>query len=69
MPVKSVFKFKFPGRQKVLLSRKFGFSNILKQDTEDEKGYAALKEEGSLRTDGCYLQRVRPHGPLDKARR
>ena len=62
-------KFKFPGRQKVLLSRKMGFSNILKKDTEDEKGYASLKAEGLLRTDGCYLQLVKPHGPLEKKKR
>ncbi len=62
-------KFKFPGRQKVLLSRKMGFSSILKEDKDEEKGYSTLKREGLLRTDGCYLQRVKPAGPLEKARR
>jgi len=51
-------KFKFPGRQKVLRSRKFGFSNM----TKDK--YKELKAEGRVRTDGCYLQEIKAQGPL-----
>ena len=51
-------KFKFPGRQKVLRSRKFGFSDMSRER------YAELKEEGRVRTDGCYLQEKKAKGPL-----
>ena len=37
---------KFPGRQKVLLSRKWGFTKYNKDE------YLALKSEGRLRADG-----------------
>ena len=55
-------KFKFPGRQKVLLSRKFGFSNIPKADSATELGYASLKKAGGVRTDGNYVQLVKSKG-------
>ena len=51
-------KFKFPGRQKVLRSRKFGFSDMSKER------YAELKKEGLVRTDGCYLQEIKSRGRL-----
>ena len=51
-------KFKFPGRQKVVLSRKMGFTTFNKDQ------YEALKEAGKVRSDGCYVQEVKDHGPL-----
>ena len=51
-------KFKFPGRQKVLRSRKFGFSDMTKER------YAELKKDSRVRTDGCYLQEIKEKGPL-----
>ena len=51
-------KFKFPGRQKVLLSRKWGFTDVNKDE------YAALKADGRIKHDGVSVQLVKPHGPL-----
>jgi large subunit ribosomal protein L10e len=51
-------KFKFPGRQKVLLSRKVGFTPFAKDY------YAEKKAEGLMRTDGAYLQEIKPKGRL-----
>ena len=51
-------KFKFPGRQKVLLSRKWGFTKYNKDE------YSTLMEEGKIRLDGIYVQAVPPKGPL-----
>lgn len=51
--------FKFPGRQKVLLSRKWGFTQHSKAE------YAALKEAGRIRPDGATVQVRYPHGPLN----
>ena len=51
-------KFKFPGRQKVLLSRKVGFTPFSREY------YETLKAEGRMRQDGAYLQEIKPKGPL-----
>lgn len=51
-------KFKFPGRQKVVLSRKMGFTSLNKDQYEE------LKAAGKLKPDGCYVQTVPEHGPL-----
>jgi large subunit ribosomal protein L10e len=51
-------KFKFPGRQKVLQSRKWGFTKYNRED------YLRLKEEGRLTVDGCYVKYDAHRGPL-----
>jgi len=53
-------KFKFPGRQKVVVSGKIGFSKLSHED------YARLKEEGKLRKDGCNVQVITGHGKLSR---
>ena len=51
-------KFKFPGRQKVLQSRKWGFTKYNREE------YLRLKEEGRLSVDGCHVKYDNHHGPL-----
>ena len=51
-------KFKFPGRQKILLSRKWGFTPYNKDE------YETLKEEGRLIKDGVIVRKERPVGSL-----
>jgi len=50
--------YKFPGRQKVLLSRKWGFTpypkEVVRQGLED----------GTFKEDGLYVKRVSNHGTL-----
>uniref|UniRef100_A0A2C9LJM8 Uncharacterized protein n=1 Tax=Biomphalaria glabrata TaxID=6526 RepID=A0A2C9LJM8_BIOGL len=53
-------KFKFPGRQLIVVSRKWGFTRWDKAD------YERMREEGRLRSDGVNVQLVREHGPLEK---
>lgn len=53
-------KFKFPGRQKVVVSGKWGFTKFSHED------YARLKEEGKLRKDGVNVQLITGHGPLSR---
>jgi len=50
--------FKFPGRQKVLLSRKMGFTKFTRDEFDD------LKSAGRLRYDGSNVQYIPEHGPL-----
>ena len=68
-------RYKFPGRQKIIVSRKWGFTNVNRED------YLKLKEEHrvlqwvhlrsskyhvliQLCRDGAYVQFIRPRGPL-----
>ncbi len=53
-------KFKFPGRQKVVVSRNWGFT----QFSRDE--YLHLKQAGRLLDDGIHVQLMNAHGPLEK---
>lgn len=51
--------FKFPGRQKVLLSRKHGFTKHTKAE------YKALKTSGRVMADGATIQVRMAKGPLE----
>ena len=72
-------RYKFPGRQKIIVSKKWGFTNVDKGD------YLKLKEEKKvlqcvytymsmlilglmicIHRDGAYVQFIRPKGPLEK---
>lgn len=51
-------KFKFPGRQKVVLSRKWGFTKY------DRPVYQEMMDSGRLREDGVGAKYISGHGPL-----
>ena len=51
-------KFKFPGRQKIFVSRKFGFTKLIKSD------YYRLQKQGKLIPDGVSVKVRTEHGPL-----
>lgn len=51
-------KFKFPGRQKIYVSKKWGFTKYEREEYED------LKNSGRLAQDGCNVQYRPEHGPL-----
>merc|ERR1711897_71500 len=53
-------KFKFPGRQKIYISKKWGFT---KWDRED---YEGMRESGVLQPDGSNVKYLPDHGPLSK---
>jgi large subunit ribosomal protein L10e len=53
-------KFKFPGRQKIVVSQKYGFTKL------DRAEYETLKEEGRIRQDGANVQVITNHGPLSR---
>lgn len=52
-------KFKFPGRQKVVASRNWGFTPFLRDD------FVAFKREGRLVNDGVTVKLLGSHGPLE----
>ena len=51
-------KYKFPGRQRVATSQKWGFTNILRKD------FQKLLDDGKIKPDGCHVKYVKPKGPL-----
>ncbi|KAG8224706.1 hypothetical protein J437_LFUL006093 [Ladona fulva] len=51
-------KFKFPGRQKIYVSKKWGFTKFEREE------YERLKNDGRLEQDGCNVKYRSEHGPL-----
>ena len=53
-------KYKFPGRQKVIVSKKWGFTAFEKEE------YLKRRKEGSLIPCGAHAKYISQHGPLNK---
>ncbi|KAL2705573.1 hypothetical protein AAEP93_000823 [Penicillium crustosum] len=51
--------YKFPGRQKVVVSKMWGFTHLLREE------YLRLKENGLVRSDGAYVQFCRRKGEVE----
>jgi large subunit ribosomal protein L10e len=51
-------KYKFPGRQKIIVSNKWGFTKLTREE------YAVERSEGRLQPDGCYVKYLAEKGPL-----
>lgn len=51
-------KFKFPGRQKIYVSKNWGFTKF------DRERYEQLRDEGRLAPDGCNVRYRPEHGPM-----
>jgi len=51
-------KFKFPGRMKTFVSKKWGFTDIFRQE------YLKLKSEGKLKAEGGHAKIIRNRGPI-----
>ena len=53
-------KYKFPGRQKIVLSRKWGFTKFSREE------YVAGRQAKWLQADGNGAKYIRAHGPLNE---
>jgi len=53
-------RYKFPGRQKIIVSKKWGFTSV------DREEYLRLKEDKRVVQDGAYVQFIREKGNLEK---
>jgi len=51
-------KFKFAGRQKIIISKKWGFTKLSRGD------YVTERAAGRLQPDGCYVKYLNEKGPL-----
>jgi large subunit ribosomal protein L10e len=52
-------KYKFPGRQKIIVSNKWGFTKLTREE------YLARRAEGKLLPDGCYVKYLNEHGKIE----
>ncbi|KAL3416359.1 ribosomal protein L10e/L16 [Aspergillus fumigatus] len=52
--------YKFPGRQKIIVSKNWGFTPVRRED------YIQLRNEGKLKQDGAYVQFLRGHGLIEE---
>ncbi|PWN23214.1 putative RPL10-60S large subunit ribosomal protein L10 [Microstroma glucosiphilum] len=53
-------RYKFAGRQKIIISKKWGFTNMNKEQ------YQTARAENRVMRDGCYLQYLNDRGPLEQ---
>jgi len=53
-------KYKFPGRQKIVVSKKWGFTKLSREEYMDKR------HNGLLQPDGAYVKYLSHHGPLSK---
>jgi large subunit ribosomal protein L10e len=51
-------KYKFPGRQNIIVSKKWGFTPL------DRDQYVEQRDAGMLQPDGCYVKFLTEHGSL-----
>ena len=51
--------YKFPGRQKIIVSKNWGFTPLRRDE------YIKLKQEGKVLIDGAYVQFLRNKGAIE----
>lgn len=53
-------QYKFPGRQKIIVSKNWGFTPLRRDE------YMEKKAAGKVKIDGAYVQFLRNKGPIEK---
>ena len=53
-------QYKFPGRQKIIVSKNWGFTPLRRED------YVMMRKEGRVKIDGAYVQFLRNKGPIER---
>jgi len=51
-------KYKFPGQQKIIVSKNWGFTKLSREQ------YVVERQAGRLQPDGCYVKYLTERGPL-----
>jgi large subunit ribosomal protein L10e len=54
-------RYKFPGQQKIIISKKWGFTNL------DRDEYVQRRQAGEIRDDGAYVKFMTKKGPLEQS--
>ncbi|KAK9486548.1 ribosomal protein L10e/L16 [Lipomyces starkeyi] len=52
-------RYKFPGQQKIIISKKWGFTNL------DRDDYVVKRQRGEVKVDGAYVKFLKKKGPID----
>lgn len=52
-------RYKFPGQQRIIISKKWGFTPL------DREEYVARKQAGEVKDDGAYVKFLTKKGPLE----
>ena len=52
-------RYKFPGRQKIIISKNWGFTPLRREE------YLEKKAAGRVKVDGAYVQFLANHGNLE----
>lgn len=52
-------QYKFPGRQKIIVSKKWGFTPLGREE------YVQKRQAGQVMVDGAYVQFLRNKGPIE----
>lgn len=52
--------YKFPGRQKIIVSKNWGFTPLRREE------YVALRQEGRVKIDGAYVKFLRHKGHIEQ---
>lgn len=53
-------QYKFPGRQKIIISKMWGFTNLPRNE------YTEKREAGQIKMDGTFVKFLSNHGPIAK---
>lgn len=53
-------QYKFPGRQKIIVSKNWGFTPLRRDE------YVAKRKAGAVKVDGAYVQFLSNKGPLER---
>ena len=51
-------QYKFPGRQKIIVSKNWGFTPLRREEYQEKRA------EGKVKIDGAYVQFLRNKGPI-----
>lgn len=51
-------RYKFPGQQKIIISKKWGFTSLNRED------YVVRRQNGEIKEDGAYVKFLTKKGPL-----
>ena len=53
-------QYKFPGRQKIIVSKNWGFTPLRREE------YVEKRKTGGVKIDGAYVQFLRNKGPIER---
>ncbi|ODV92649.1 hypothetical protein CANCADRAFT_90082 [Tortispora caseinolytica NRRL Y-17796] len=52
-------RYKFPGQQKIIVSKKWGFTSL------DRDDYVSRRQAGEVKQDGAYVKFLQKRGPIE----